>query len=367
MPEGQISPSGVKLPDWVPEAALHYLAHTEMGQPIRALARDAGCHASTVLRQIRRFEMRRDDPLVDAGLRRLGQAHVSGAGGQACAKQVLPDGETLEREALRVLRRLCETGSVLAVAIEMDKAVVVRDTAGGGSTRTAVVSSAVAQAMALKDWISPANSGRIVRYHITTAGRAALERMLADPELQKRSTSGFSEMPSTFEAADDNTDVIHAREDVDLRSRRMRYSLAESPLIALSRRRDHNGKPFLEEPMVSAGERLREDFELGQMGGNVTQDWDKFLTGGAKGGKGAGMGIDAASEARARVAAALSDLGPGLSDVVMRCCCYLEGLETTEKRLGWSARSGKIVLRIALIRLQKHYETTIGASGPMIG
>ena len=30
-----------------------YLAHTEAGIPIRGLARDAGCHASTVLRQIR--------------------------------------------------------------------------------------------------------------------------------------------------------------------------------------------------------------------------------------------------------------------------------------------------------------------------
>jgi hypothetical protein len=44
-------------------------------------------------------------------------------------------------------------------------------------------------------------------------------------------------------------------------------------------------------------------------------------------------------------------LGPGLSDVVMRVCCFLEGLETTERRLGWSARSGKVVLKIGLQRL----------------
>lgn len=59
------------LPDWVPEGAKHYLAHTEQGAPIRALARKAGCHASTVLRQIRKVEMRCDDPLVDAALRKL--------------------------------------------------------------------------------------------------------------------------------------------------------------------------------------------------------------------------------------------------------------------------------------------------------
>ena len=77
--------------------------------------------------------------------------------------------------------------------------------------------------------------------------------------------------------------------------------------------------------------------------------------------------LEAAAEARKRVADAMADLGPGLSDVVLRCCCYLEGLETTEKRLGWSARSGKIVLRIALMRLKRHYDETVGPGGPMIG
>ena len=53
---------------------------------------------------------------------------------------------------------------------------------------------------------------------------------------------------------------------------------------------------------------------------------------------------------------ALRVLGPGLGDVVMECCCRLQGLEVAEKKLGWSARSGKIVLRIALQRLCQHYE-----------
>ena len=56
----------------------------------------------------------------------------------------------------------------------------------------------------------------------------------------------------------------------------------------------------------------------------------------------------------------MDDLGPGLSDVVMRVCCFLEGLESAEKRLGWSARSGKIVLKIALQRLLSHYQTQYG-------
>ncbi len=368
---------GSPLPNWVPEGALHYLAHTELGLPIRALARTAGCHASTILRQIRRIETRRDDPLVDAALRRLGRAHHakrpqitqkdSAMPLPTSDPETLPDAHTLTREAMRILRRLCETGAVLAVATEMEKAVVVRDSAGGGSTRTAVVSSGIAQAMALKDWIAPASTGRIVRYHITAAGRAALNDMLDDPDLRHLEPTGLAEAPASFIGKD--ADVIGPDfEGEGGRSRRIRYALAESPLSTLARRRDRKGTPFLDDTLVAAGERLREDFELAQMHSRSVQDWDPMRTNGA-GGQGSAKPVadDPASQARGRVAAALADLGPGLSDVVLRCCCYLEGLETAEKRLGWSARSGKVVLRIALMRLQRHYETTIGPGGPMIG
>ena len=59
--------------------------------------------------------------------------------------------------------------------------------------------------------------------------------------------------------------------------------------------------------------------------------------------------------ARDRVAKALASLGPGLSDAALRVCCFLEGLEACERRMGWSARSGKVVLKIALHRLTEHY------------
>ncbi len=60
-------------------------------------------------------------------------------------------------------------------------------------------------------------------------------------------------------------------------------------------------------------------------------------------------------EARERFAKALNCLGPGLSDVALRTCCFLEGLEACERRMGWAARSGKVVLKIALERLVEHY------------
>jgi len=371
------------LPDWVPKAVQMYLAHTEAGFPIRALARSSGCHASTILRQIRRIESKRDDPLVDAALRTLGDAHFQeGATPSSLyekdnklmcsqekistAQDALPQGARFTAEAARVLRRLCENGAVLAVAAEMEKAVIVRDGAGGTATRTGVVDRRFAEALALKEWITAKQNGKITRYSITTAGRSALENMLG--ELAPDAAQGFAEAPVAFAGQAEHETIAPMSDAETTRPRRMRYNLAESPITALARRKDKDGQPFLTDDLVTAGEQLREDFELAQMGPSVTQNWDRFLTSGGRGTFIADSGVnDAPSNARKRVADVLRELGPGLSDVALRCCCYLEGLETAEKKLGWSARSGKIVLRIALIRLRRHYDETVGPGGPLIG
>jgi hypothetical protein len=367
------------LPDWLPAAARHYLIHTETGSSIRKLARISGCHASTVMRQIRRFETRRDDPLVDEALHRLGarlspdrpmpldQKDLSPMSAQRSPTRNPDDATPMDAECARVLRCLSEPGAVLAVAADMENAVVVRDMPDGSANRTAVVGRAVAQAMALKDWIACEKSGRIMRYEITVAGRAALRRV--QEAARTAEAPGFADTQAGFAGQHRVWDSKTVGDTADGRPRRVRYNAAESPVTGLARRRDKDGRPFLSEDLVAAGERLREDFELAQMGPRVTQNWDRFLTPGDRGSFGTreGGGADGPSRARERVALALADLGPGLGDVALRCCCYLEGMETAEKRMGWSARSGKIVLRIALQRLKRHYEETHGKYGPMIG
>ena len=362
------------VPNWVPRTAQRYLQHTRQGHSIRALARETGSHPSTVLRQIRRLENRRDDPLVDEALKNLGRLYYPANSDpnrkekphmSAPIRQAKPkvDDATLHREGRRILRRLSESGAVLAIASEMDKAVVVRELPGGKTTRTAVVDRPVAQAMALKDWITCSKSGRIGRYSITSAGRTALKRMLAEAE---NASAGFAEAPASF--GDQHRVWGEKPVNEGGRRRAVRYNIAESPLAALARRKDKTGKPFLSDDLVAAGERLREDFELAQMGPRVAQNWERFLTGGDRGSFANDSGIgDGPSAARDRVHEALSDLGPGLGDVVLRCCCYLEGMEAAERRMGWSARSGKIVLRIALQRLKRHYDERYGPHGPLIG
>jgi hypothetical protein len=362
------------LPDWVPEAARNYLSHVESGRSIRALARQAGVHASTILRQVRRIETRREDPLVDAAISALAALpHPDGSGRrspkddptmslQSRSFPATPAEAEIDREGRRILRRMQEPGAVMAVAPEMEKAVVVRDTPDGRTVRTAVLDRNVAQAMALKDWIEPTGTGRIQRYRITAVGRAALKRLMAAEESAR---AGFAEAQQAF-AGEDNDRSERAA--AGQRRIATRYNAAESPVAALARRRDRDGIAFLSDELLAAAERLREDFELAQLGPKVTQNWERLVTGSVDAdGAGGGDASFGHGAARNRVAAALRELGPGLGDVALRCCCFLEGLEVAEKRMGWSSRSAKIVLRIALQRLRRHYEETGGMHGVLIG
>ena len=272
----------------------------------------------------------------------------------------------LNREGLRILRRLVESHAALIIAPGLEKAAVVRETQPGHPVRVAVLERQVAQAMALKDWISCFRKGRVMQYEITQAGRAALKRLLS-AQSKPDGENGFAEAPEPFRAQHGDWEMRDFAEAGSTRPRKLRYNLGESPLTALGRRVGKDGKPFLSGDLVAAGERLREDFELAQMGPRITQNWDRFLTSGRGGDFGSADTGEGSRAARARVADALRDLGPGLGDIALRCCCFLEGLETAEKRMGWSARSGKVVLRIALQRLLRHYEDLHGPMSPRIG
>ncbi|WP_394153296.1 DUF6456 domain-containing protein [Loktanella salsilacus] len=344
-------------PAWVPEPVRHYLAHTVDGTSIRALARQRDVHPSTILRQVRSCEARRDDPLIDAALRALSVPTQAPSDTESTAMlhyvpvsmPVAPgvSQSRLNREALHVLRRLCEPRAIMAVARDMDSAVIVREDGAGGTLRTAVVEAEIAQAIALQNWVScPDPDARIARYHITGLGRTELRRLTAAEENR---ASGFADLGADNDWTRPEASAAAAR-----------FIATETPLIGLSRRRGKDGKPFLNRDLVRVGERLREDFVLSQPGPDVGEDWRSGLTDGA-------AVHPATQAARERVIAALDDLGPGLQDAALRCCCLLEGLEVTEKRLGWSARSGKIVLRISLQRLVRHYEQTIGKFAPRIG
>jgi transposase-like protein len=367
---GRVECTETSSDDGLAEDARLYLRHVEGGESIRAIARAAGCHASTILRRIRRFEARRDDPLIDDAL-------------QGLAREAVPQrvGRREEDQTRRILRRLAEPGAELVVAPGMDKAIVTR-----GEIRTAILDRKLAERFALQGWVEAVAQGqKMLRHRISPAGRAELRRLgRGDGGLPRAGDfadaspvhanpasvpAGMAEAPAGFDHGEQHRvwDDRTLPDPEDGKLRRMRVNLAENPLLLLARRRDSKNEPFLSATLVSAGERLREDFELAQMGPRVTQNWDRFMTAGIDESSRGDRHIGGSDKARTRVAEALRELGPGMGDLVLRVCCFLEGLEMTERRLGWSARSGKVVLKLALERLARHYEERYGPGGPLIG
>lgn len=130
-------------------------------------------------------------------------------------------------------------------------------------------------------------------------------------------------------------------------------NLDESPLSGLYRRKTKQGAPFLSSEEFEAGERLRRDFTFGALMPSVTMRWAE-----KSGGKHKAAPNDMSDEifaARQRVNKALKAIGPDLGSVLIDVCCFLKGMETIEKERQWPARSAKIVLKTALIALDRHY------------
>lgn len=354
-----------RLPAWVPKEVVRYLRHTNLGVSIRKLAKEAEVHPSTVMRQVRRIEERREDLLVDGALKSLTlrystRVYIEDDGSLRLGAPSKHD--CFDEDALRSLTVLAQPGALLGAGPGMEKAVILRQLDGGSRSENdrVVVDLFLAQSLALRDWIGLSRGGRVSQYKITPDGRAALAELTAAREqaarhreesLTKSGLAGF---------------IGAARGDTETSiSKRTRYGLQETPVQMLGRLNNRHGQPFLSREMVLAGERLREDYELAQIGAQFQADFDEGCIGEAREHKekaakqgstiGDTKGSDISCAANRRVAVALSALGPGLSDIAMRCCCQLEGLEAAERALGWSARSGKIVLRIALQQLEQHY------------
>ncbi|WP_294047869.1 DUF6456 domain-containing protein [Sphingomonas sp.] len=148
-----------------------------------------------------------------------------------------------------------------------------------------------------------------------------------------------------FDAA---TGVIGTRPVKAARGRRaVTVNRAESPLSWLRARNLVDARQF------EAGERLRRDYEIAQLGPQVTMQWDRVRVDGGGGG-----GCDptiAHLAAKRRFDVAVGAVGAGLNDVLWRVVCAGEGLPAAERALGWPARAGRLVLGLALDRLADHY------------
>jgi hypothetical protein len=158
---------------------------------------------------------------------------------------------------------------------------------------------------------------------------------------------------------------LRERVETDALGRRktVRVNSFESPLGSLIQRRDRKGKPLISLEQFAAGEKFRRDFTLANLTPRLTGAWDSPVAGAKRGGAAdAGNLSETVLAAKSRLSAALAVLGPGLEGIALLVCCHLSGLEDAERQLGWPARSGKVVLGIALDRLAAHYGITPGCA-----
>ncbi len=128
----------------------------------------------------------------------------------------------------------------------------------------------------------------------------------------------------------------------------------ESPLTWLRARRGKDGKPLISEAQYLAGERLRGDFERAMLARRTTLNWELAGAGSSAGGAGAELS-DGAIAARQRYHAALDSVGPELASILAQVCCLSAGVEQAERVLELPARSGRVVLGLALTALARHY------------
>jgi len=129
--------------------------------------------------------------------------------------------------------------------------------------------------------------------------------------------------------------------------RSVTVNLAESPVTWL---RAHG---HIDDRQLAAGECLRRDYEMAQLGPSVTMRWEPVRLSGGGGGR--MNATERQLAAKDRFDGAVASAGPGLADILWRVVCAGESLSLAERALAWPARSGKLVLRFALDRVAGFY------------
>lgn len=129
--------------------------------------------------------------------------------------------------------------------------------------------------------------------------------------------------------------------------RSVTVNLAESPLSWL------HARGHIDDRLFDASERLRADYERASLGPSVTMRWDAVRI------RGSGdSGLNSTERqiaAKARFDGAMAAAGSGLADILWRVACGCESLPDAERELSWPARSGKLVLKLALERVADFY------------
>lgn len=254
-------------------------------------------------------------------------------------------GTPLSKAALRLLAALAVPKAAARPDPTRDGMMIVTTVRAGISLGQGAHAAAAASELSRHDLVTANGAGG---YTVSDAGRAYLRRRDAGP------------LDAPFRAQ--QMEVVATRVEEDGRREAILVNAAESPLDWLVRRRDRTGEPLIDTASYQAGERLRRDLTMGGVLPGVTARWDAGAGGGGL--RDPAAATDAMVAARQRVSAALATVGSDFADLLIDLCGFLKGLEQIERERRWPARSGKVVVRLALARLAEHYGLRVVARGP---
>lgn len=236
----------------------------------------------------------------------------------------------VKREAKRLFRRLAEPQMRLERTSSKSFALV-----GQGAVNAGRANVDLVRALLRRDWLQPRGTSP-ESYALSQTGLAWYTRALAKDD--------------RF-AAQHRIAGTRRVMDQDGVERSVAVNEAESPA----------GRYFahgaIDAVQFAAAEKLRRDFTLAQLMPRMAADWSAPAASGTRSAPAPQHLSDTVIAAKQRFSNALRAVGPGLSDLLIDVCCYLNGLESVETAQGWPRRSAKVVLQLALDRLATHYGT----------
>ncbi len=256
--------------------------------------------------------------------------------------------EETGRAMRRLLQALAEPGARGALSPLEASTLVVLAARKGVTVARARFAAAAGDAALAEGLVRWEQDGGERRLALVDAGRAHLRRLSA-PDVDQA---------EPFRAQH----ASYALRQLEKAARPTLVNEAESPLAWLARRKDREGRTFLDAAQLDAGERFRRDIEQAQLLQRVTANWEASINA-ARRGADAGAVSEVAIDARRRLARAFDAVGPELAGLLTDVCGYLKGLELVESERGWPPRSAKVVLKIALDRLARHYGLAVEARG----
>lgn len=223
----------------------------------------------------------------------------------------------------------------------------IRRPPGAPTPRRGEPDLAVANELGRRGLIARSANGADV---LTDLGRTFLKRKLAGDD-------GF--------AAQHQSRTMVDIADDELGRHRVLVNEDESPLGWLRRHKGRDGRPLIDAAEFAAGERLRADYTRGQIMPRVTANWTATVARGRRDGGAGGMAelTEAAIAARRRVEDALDSVGPDFAGVLVDFCCFLRGIEEIERSRQFPARSAKLIIRMSLASLARHYGLSTTARG----